>query len=408
MRYEARQRILSPQPSDQKQLLKVLRPLQLFLQSEHSKNEALVADREYLLKLIELRNEQWARHVSLLQSRIEHMKTQEVKMKTSNAAMLELLVDMKERIASSYKEYAELAETDLEDASTCIAALGHEIKALKGKLINAETLRLTGTYDSTEIKDLKLELKKLKHGYKALKSEKEAKIAEKENQIEALIAEKDFVRNQFKIMEAEYVAAVKLKNSDLDKSNEEVKMLKKNLQAMEASILEKDSIITAIKEEMAASISEKNDAISQLKDKLQTSNLKKDDMISRLNGEIENLKIILKEKDQMISGLHTDIANSAAHAGPICKPADSRTSRTLRSGTKRSRECESVSCAQPSTSKSVSGQRQHSTRSQGSASASTAETRILFSSSFKVPKLKNATTTSGTKTNSRPRLFFYG
>ncbi|KAJ3684504.1 hypothetical protein LUZ61_013668 [Rhynchospora tenuis] len=393
--------MLCPQPSDQKQLLKVLRPLQLFLQSEHSKNEALVADREYLLKLIELRNEQWTRHVSLLQSRIEHMKTQELKMKNYNAAMLELLVDMKERIALSYKEYAELAETDLEDASTCIGALGQEIKALKGKLNNAETLRPTGTYDSTEIKDLKLELKKLKHGYKALKSEKEAKIAEKENQIEALVAETDFVRNQFKIMEGEYVAAVKLKNSDLDK---EVKMLKKNLQAMEASILEKDSIISMIKEEMAASISEKNDAILQLKDKFQASNSKKDDMISRLNGEVENLKKILKEKDQMISGLHADMVKYAARAGPTCEPADSRSSRTLRTGTKRSRE--SVSCARPSSSKSVSGRWQNSTRSRGSASASTAETRILFSSSFKVPKLKNTTTTCGTTSKSLPRLFF--
>ncbi|KAJ4807177.1 GRIP and coiled-coil domain-containing protein 2 [Rhynchospora pubera] len=392
---ESRQLILSPQPSSRRELLKALRSLQLLFQSEHLKNEELLADREYLLELIELRNEQWARHVSLLQSRIDHVKTQELKMKEFNAAKLELLVDIKERKASSYKEYAELAETDLEDASTCIEALGHEITALKGKLNNAETTRPTFAYDSTEIKDLTLELKKRKHGYKALKSEKEAKIAEKENQIEALIAAQDFVRNQYKIMEAEYVAAVKLKNSDLDKSNEEVKMVKQNLQAVEASILEKDSIITAIKEEMAASISGKNDAISQLNDKFQASNSKKDDMISRLNGEIENLKIILKEKDQMISGLHTDVANYAARAGPICKPADSRTSRTLRSGTKRSRECESVSCAQPSANKSASGQRQHYTRSQGSASASTAETRILFSSSFKVPKLKNATRRKG-------------
>lgn len=70
---EAGQLILSPQPPDRKQLLKVLHPFQLALQSEHSKNEALLAEREYLLQLVELRSEQWVRHVSLLESRIEQV-----------------------------------------------------------------------------------------------------------------------------------------------------------------------------------------------------------------------------------------------------------------------------------------------------------------------------------------------
>ncbi|KAJ3684502.1 hypothetical protein LUZ61_013666 [Rhynchospora tenuis] len=401
---ESRQLVLSPQLSSRRELLKVLRPLKLLVQSEQSKNEELLADREYLLKLIELRNEQYARHVSLLESRIEQMKTQEAKVKKFNAVNLELLVDMKIREASSYKEYAEIAETDLEDAHTCIAALNAEIKALKqsqSKLNNADTLQPTGAYDSTELKDLKLELKKLKHGYKALKSEKEAKISEKENQIEALVAEKDFVWNQLKVMESDYVAALKSKNNDLDKSNEAVNLLKRNLEEMEASISEKDSIICKIREEMAASLSEKDGAISQLKEKFQASILQKDDMISRLNGEVEKLKKMSKEKDHMISGLHADVAKYASRAGPKCKPADSGSSRTLRSGSKRTRE--SASWAQPSASKSVSGQQQHSTKSRGSAFASTAETRMLFSASFKVPKLKNATSTSGTTTNSLSR-----
>ncbi|KAF3331260.1 hypothetical protein FCM35_KLT04614 [Carex littledalei] len=359
---EERQLILSPQPSDRKQLM-ASHLLRLALRSEHSTNEGLLAEREYLLQLIELRNEQWTRH----------MKAQQVKMDKYNATKLEVLVDTKERKASSYKEYAELVETDLEDAYTCIAALGAEIKALKSKLSNAEALRPIGAYDSTELKDLKLEIRKLKHGYKTLKSEKEAQLSEKENQIDALVCEKDFVWNQFKVMESEYVAALKSKNSELDKSNEAITMLKKNLEEMEASILEKDSTISKMKEEMSASISEKDGTISQLKQKFQASISKKDDMISRLNGEVENLKKMLKEKDQMISGLHADVAKFAARVGPpLCKPVDSGTSRTLRSGTKRTRE--SVSWAQPSASQSVSGQRQHSNRSQGSASASTAET----------------------------------
>ncbi|KAJ4807179.1 GRIP and coiled-coil domain-containing protein 2 [Rhynchospora pubera] len=397
---ESRQLILSPQPSSRRELLKVLRPLQLLFQSERSKNEELLADREYLLKLIELRNEQWARHVSLLESRIEQMKTQEEKIKKFNAAKLELLVDTKTREASSYKEYAEIAETDLEDAHTCIAALNAEIKALKCKQNNVDTQQPTGACDSTEVKDLKLELKKLKHGYKALKSEKDAKISEKEIQIEALVAEKDFVWNQLKVMESDYVAALKSKNTDLEKSNEAVNMLKRNLEEMEAFISEKDNIICKIKEEMTASVSEKDGAISQLKEKFQASISQKDDLISRLNGEVEKLKKMLKEKDHMISGLHADVAKYASRAGPLCKPADSGSSRTLRSGSKRTRE--SASWAQPSASKSVSGQ-QHSTKSRGSAFASTAETRMLFSASFKVPKLKNATSTSGTTTNSNAR-----
>jgi hypothetical protein len=70
---EAGQLILSPQPSDRKQLLKLLHPLKLALESEHSKTEKLIVEREYLLQLLELRNEQWGRHASLLESRIEQV-----------------------------------------------------------------------------------------------------------------------------------------------------------------------------------------------------------------------------------------------------------------------------------------------------------------------------------------------
>jgi chromosome segregation ATPase len=223
---------------------------------------------------------------------------------------------------------------------------------LQSKLNNAEPLRSIGACDNTELKDLKLEIRKLKLGYRTLKSEKETQLSQKENQIEALVAEKDFVWNQFKVMESEYVAAIKSKNSELDMSNESIKMLKKNIEEMEASLMEKDSIISKMKDEMAASISEKDVTISQLGQKIQASISKKDDKISQLNEEIEKLRKMMKEKDEMISGLHADVAKFAARAGPLCKPVDSGTSRTLRTGVKRARH--SVSWAQPSASQSVS------------------------------------------------------
>ncbi|XP_078153583.1 uncharacterized protein LOC144548738 [Carex rostrata] len=398
---EEGQLILSPQSSDRKQLSKAMHLLYLAFRSEHSTNEGLLVEREYLLQLIELRNEQWTRHVSLLESRIEQMKAQEMKVQNYNAAKLDFLVDAKERKAISYKEYAELAETDLEDAHTLIAALRAEIKDLKSKLSNGEMLHPIGACDSTELKDLKLEIRKLKHAYKTLKSEKEAQLSEKESRIDSLVCEKDFVWNQLKVMESEYVATLKSKNSELGKSNEAIGMLKKNLEEMEASILEKDSTISKMKEEMSASISEKDGTISQLNQNYQASISMKDDMISRLNEEVENLKKMSKEKDQMIFGLHADVAKFAARVGPsICKAVDSGASRTLRSSMKRARE--PVSWAQPSANQSVGGQHQHSNRSQGSASVSTAETPRLFSSNFKVPKLKNTTITSGTK-NAHPK-----
>ena len=140
-----------------------------------------------------------------------------------------------------------------------------------------------GACDSTELKDLKLEIRKLKHAYKTLKSEKEAQLSEKESRIDSLVCEKDFVWNQLKVMESEYAATLKSKNSELGKSNEAIRMLKKNLEEMEASI-------SKMKEEMSASISEKDGTISQLNQKYQASISMKDDMISRLNEEVENLK----------------------------------------------------------------------------------------------------------------------
>jgi hypothetical protein len=50
-----------------KYLLKIFHPLQLALQPEHSKNEALLVVREYLLQLVGFHNEQLGHYVSLLQ-----------------------------------------------------------------------------------------------------------------------------------------------------------------------------------------------------------------------------------------------------------------------------------------------------------------------------------------------------
>jgi chromosome segregation ATPase len=92
-------------------------------------------------------------------------------------------------------------------------------------------------------KDLRVELRKLKQAYKTLSSEKD-------RQISALTAEKDFVWNQFKTMEQEYTVAIKSKNMEAKQATEAAQKLQQNVDELQEAAEKKDDEIIRLQAEV--------------------------------------------------------------------------------------------------------------------------------------------------------------
>lgn len=92
-------------------------------------------------------------------------------------------------------------------------------------------------------KDLRLELRKLKQAYKTLNSEKE-------KQLSSLTAEKDFVWNQFKTMEQEYIVTIKNKNIEAKQATEAAQKLQQNIDALQVAGQTKDNKIVRLRAEV--------------------------------------------------------------------------------------------------------------------------------------------------------------
>ena len=140
---------------------------------------------------------------------------------------------------------------------------------------------------------LKLEIKKLKQAYKILSSKKEAEIT-------ALFSEKDFVWNQFKKMESDYIAILKAKKIEVDQANEAVQKLQTNIENLQMSNSEKDKVIAKLETErsnLELDVRRCNGEVQQAKEKAEALQL-----------EMNKLHAATKEKDKLINKLRKDVA----------------------------------------------------------------------------------------------------
>ena len=94
-------------------------------------------------------------------------------------------------------------------------------------------------------KDLRLEIRKLKQAYKTLSSEKD-------KQISALNAEKDFVWNQLKTMERDYMVTIKIKNIEAKQATDAAQKLLKNVDELQVAAQKKDDEIDRLQAEVTS------------------------------------------------------------------------------------------------------------------------------------------------------------
>uniref|UniRef100_A0A0E0KM89 Uncharacterized protein n=1 Tax=Oryza punctata TaxID=4537 RepID=A0A0E0KM89_ORYPU len=261
----------------QAEWLRIYDGIVAMLRKTQAQVEELVAERDHLAAFVKIQHDFMVSRVGRLQSSLQQARKADAIRKRYEAANMEILLGDKEREARSYQKIAELTENDLEDFRTSIAALAAENYELKEKLKeverHAELAENTVDHHIHSPRDLRAELKKLKHAYKTLSSEKEKEVS-------ALHAEKDFVWNQLRTMENDYTDLLKKKKIEAAQATEAAQKLQKNLEELqdqnkgneigrlqaEAADAKKKILILEDKlQEMLSLVKEKDLEIEQLK-----------------------------------------------------------------------------------------------------------------------------------------------
>jgi len=315
------------------------------LREEHALAEELSVERAHLAAELELQRIGRREREEIFQARIQQIWRDEERRRRVEKAERAALIGGKDLESSCYQKLVELADSDAEDFRSCIASLTAENSELKAKLKEVESqakLNENSADHQKSGKDLRQELRKLKQAYKTLSSEKD-------KQISSLRAEKDFVWNQFKTMEQDYIVTIKSKNIEAKQATEAAQKLQKNVDELRVAAQKKDDEIdrlqaevTSAKEKMLLLEDELKQMHSLVKDKdvetsknqdhqSETSRKSKKD-INKTNGKSKSEGPVSKEKTRT-SQVTPD-------------KVEVKTSRTRASDTSQKRKRgSSVSCA---------------------------------------------------------------
>ena len=117
-------------------------------------------------------------------------------------------------------------------------------------------------------KKLEGEVRKLKREYESLVSKNSAKVS-------ALLAEQNFVWNQYKIMESNYSNKLNSKHAEVEQANEKIDNLLAGMQQLESLNNEKDEKIVKLETDLA---------------EMEIEMKKKNEEISRFSKEVELLR----------------------------------------------------------------------------------------------------------------------
>ncbi|KAM7514064.1 hypothetical protein LguiA_003647 [Lonicera macranthoides] len=332
-----------PSPDRKKFINKVLTGL--VNQLEMQQNQILS-----LANNLKLQHEQKLTQVNLFQEKISQMKKQlrlQEMERTVEHAKSDYLMGLKEREVFQYKLKLEHTEDELADFKEWFHLLSRKCSDPKGIQISGNK---KGQEDNL-MTELESEVRKLKYENEKLNSKNSA-----------LSSERDFVWKQFKKIESNLTDQLKTKHDEIEQANEKIQKLLANMEQLQSSNTGKDDKIMVLRTSMA---------------KLEYDSFKKSEEISRLTKEIELLR---KSKSDSVTPVlrHCTIEQRMSRLGgkksgmdgrSVTVRKDSHSSEVLEKGSRNLKRNAVDNNTTPSTSEEVPK---------------------LFSSSFKVPKLKTS------------------
>ncbi|KAG9148025.1 hypothetical protein Leryth_003606 [Lithospermum erythrorhizon] len=299
----------------------------------------LVEDRKFLEEIIGLHNQRRASQVDMLTNKIFQMKEkiarQEMELKVA-AAKADSLLGLTETEANFLKHKLENADSELADFR---------------EWVDMMSLKMSEHQDTSKIgndKDGGNRLKALESEVKKLKCENEKLSREKKEEVSALLEEKKFVWNQYNKMESMFKEKLQEKSAALEQANQKIQTLLNNMEELHSSNAEKDSALVGLKRDLA---------------KLESDSLKKSVDIPRLSNEAKLLK-------RSSRGFTTPLVRCTSGRGKnnasVTVKRELQTDEKVRSSKRKKSQVITITDSPPK----------------------------LFTSAFKVPKLKNLATRS--------------
>ncbi|XP_020596908.1 interaptin-like [Phalaenopsis equestris] len=288
------------------------------LKFQQSQIETLINDREFFENSFYIQHKHWSSKARFLESQIAKMKEEQANTRLVEVAKMGVLVGFKESEALCYKTQLELAENDLEEFRSCVEALSVEMENTKEKLKGFGAIEVknvdymidpTGSLENSKGRNqltlsLKQEIKKLKQAYRELSSRRDTEVS-------ALLAEKDFVWNQFRKIESDYIALVKTKHTEADhQAMETIEKLQDNVNKLQQTIEKKDELI--VKLEAERSILELD--VRKHAEKAEQANNK----MKRLHADLDEHRLAAMENEKIIDKLRKEL-----HINKFDKPISS-------------------------------------------------------------------------------------
>ncbi|KAJ4964446.1 hypothetical protein NE237_024385 [Protea cynaroides] len=353
---------------DHLQWQKIFNALVHMLQTQQIQLESLVKERSLLQDRIRIQHDRWISDVHILEENISQMKmdiSQAGLFRLVEAAKSDLMVGLKHREVFLCKLKLGHAETDLKDVKLWVDCLTHKCSEKK----EGSQLKIKGTDKGKEGRGDEYskqeeqrssnvvdgESRKLKHAQEKLTSENNPEVS-------ALLAERNFLWNQFKKMENDYNSFIKSKQIEVHQANQNIEKLLASMEELQLSNIEKDETILMLRTDLAKLVAD-----------MEHSNKEN----TRLSSEIESLR-------NLQSASVTPVLNRCMVEPSTCSLRPNNTSKDRRLPVKKN---SAGSHSLDSMKESEEGCRK-SSKIRHVEAISTPETPRLFSSTFKVPKLK--------------------
>ncbi|KAE8057245.1 hypothetical protein FH972_013951 [Carpinus fangiana] len=250
--------------SERRKWDKIFNGLVHMLQIQQGQLETLAKERKLLEDCVRMQHERWISDARLYEGQISQMKGELVAQQMTlslEAARSGFVTSLKRREAFLEKLKLEDAETELADFKAWFDYFSRESSDPKVLYLR----------NGSDMQGEERRSKILEGEIRRLKSEYEKLALEKSSEVSALVAEKKFVWNQYKIMENDYTSKLGSNRAEVAKANETIEKLLSRVEQLQSLSHERDEMIARLRNkvaEMEAETNKLNEATSRTSQKL--------------------------------------------------------------------------------------------------------------------------------------------
>ncbi|XVE94559.1 hypothetical protein REPUB_Repub02eG0019400 [Reevesia pubescens] len=221
------------------------------LKTQQQQLETLATERKIFEDRIKMQYERWVSDVRLYEDHISQMKNDLESKEMAcvlEAAKVDLMVGLKHREAYLCKLKLEETVDELTDFRILFDILSKNPKDISQgdpkETKNGMSRRKDSGSKSVTLRTLEGDIRRLKLEYENLASEKSSQVA-------ALMDENKFAWNQFNVLESQCTNKLNSKDSELQKANRKIEALISNMEELRSSNAEKDEKIERLKSELS-------------------------------------------------------------------------------------------------------------------------------------------------------------